>query len=127
MEITLNTDTIHNLSDKTLIVIGVIGYVVGATIYCHIKELFVGKLLTKHVELIGNLSRVTHVISYMFLGYIFPNRFIIIMLLGIGWELIECTLAVIMQDPYWGVGQDYINDIIANAIGFIIGYMFNQI
>ncbi len=126
MEITLSTDAIRNLPDTMLLAIAIVGYVVGAAVYYLIKEQFVGKLLTEQIQLFGNLSRVTHVISYMFLGYVFPDRFIIIMLLGVGWELVEWTLAALMRDPYWGVGQDYANDIIANAAGFLIGYMFNQ-
>lgn len=126
MDITLSTSAIRDLPDATLLAIAVIGYVVGAAVYYLIKDRFVGRLLTEQIQLFGNLSRVTHVISYMFLGYVFPNRFIIIMLLGVGWELIEWTLAALMRDPYWGVGQDYASDIVANAVGFTIGYMFNQ-
>ena len=126
MEITLNTDRLHNLPNTTLVGLAIIGYVVGAAIYYSIKEQFVGKLLTEQIQIFGNLSRVTHVLSYMFLGYTFPKRFVIIMLLGVGWELVEWALAAFMQDPYWGMGQDYIKDIIANAAGFLIGYAFNQ-
>jgi hypothetical protein len=126
MEITLNTDRLHNLPNTTLVGLAFVGYVVGAAIYYAIKEQFVGKLLTEQIQIFGNLSRVTHVLSYMFLGYTFPKRFVIIMLLGIGWEVVEWALAAFMQDPYWGMGQDYIKDIIANASGFLIGYAFNQ-
>ena len=126
MDITLSTDAIRNLPDATLLSMATVGYVVGAIVYYVIKDQFVGKLLTEQIQLFGNLSRVTHVISYMFLGYAFPNRFVIIMLLGVGWEIVEWTLAALMRDPYWGMGQDYACDIIANAAGFLIGYVFYQ-
>ena len=126
MDITLSTDAIRNLPDATLLSMATVGYIVGAIVYYVIKDQFVGKLLTEQIQLFGNLSRVTHVISYMFLGYAFPNRFVIIMLLGVGWEIVEWTLAALMRDPYWGVGQDYVCDIIANAAGFLIGYVFYQ-
>lgn len=126
MNITLSTDAIRNISDTTLLALGFLGYLVGATVYYLIKGHFVGNLLTEQIQLFGNLSRVTHVISYMFLGYVFTDRFITIMLIGVGWELVEWTLSSLMRDPYWGVGQDYACDIIANATGFLIGYMFNQ-
>ena len=127
MYITLSTNVIRNISDTTLFAIAFIGYIIGAAVYYIIKEQFVGKLLTEQVLFFGNLSRVTHVISYMFLGYVFPNRFITIMILGIGWELIEWTLACLKQDPYWGIGQDHANDVIANAVGFLIGYIFYRV
>ena len=84
MEITLNTDRLHNLPNTTLVGLAIVGYMVGAAIYYSIKEQFVGKLLTEQIQIFGNLSRVTHVLSYMFLGYTFPKRFVIIMLLGVG-------------------------------------------
>ena len=126
MEITLSTEALRNLPDMTLLRMAIVGYVVGGFMYYVIKGRFVGTLLTEQIQFFGSLSRVTHVIGYMFLGYVFPDRFTIVMLLGAGWEMVEWTLAFLMQDPYWGVGQDYAHDIIANAAGFLIGYMFNQ-
>lgn len=127
MNITLSTDTICNISDTTLLAFAFIGYLVGAVFYYLIKGHFVGKLLTEQIQLFGNLSRVTHVISYMFLGYVFTGRFITIMLIGVGWELVEWTLASLLRDPYWGLGQDYVSDIIANAAGFLVGHMFYRL
>jgi len=127
MDITLSTEALRNIPNTTLLGMAIVGYVVGAVMYYVIKEQFVGKLLTEQIQFFGNLSRVTHVISYMFLGYVFPDRFVVIMLLGVGWEIVEWTLASLMRDPYWGVGQDYACDVVANAVGFLIGYMFNQV
>jgi hypothetical protein len=127
MEITLSTEALRDLSNTTLLRMAIVGYVVGAVMYYVIKGRFVGKLLTEQIQFFGSLSRVTHVIGYMFLGYVFPDRFIIVMLLGAGWEMVEWTLASLMQDPYWGIGQDYARDIIANAVGFLVGYLFHQV
>ena len=124
MEIILNTNILGKASDKILGTIALIGYVFGAIFYSLIKDKFAGRLLTKHVYILGSVSRATHVISYMFLGYIFPERFIFIMLLGAIWELVESIMGAVMYDKYWGEGQDCLYDIVANAIGFFIGYGF---
>ena len=125
MDITLSTETLRCIPDTTLVGIAILGYAIGALVYYVIKGRFIGKLLTEQIQLFGSLSRVTHVIGYMFIGYVFPDRFTIVMLLGVGWEMVEWTLASLMQDPYWGIGQDYARDVIANAAGFLIGYMFS--
>lgn len=124
MEIILSTEAIRTASDRSITILAIAGYIIGAIFYSLIKDRFAGKLLAKHIYILGNVSRATHLLSYMFLGYIFPDRFVFIMILGVIWELIECIMSTIMRDNYWGEGQDYMCDIVANAIGFLIGYGF---
>ena len=121
-EYIFTTDILRQTPDYVLIPLAIIGYAIGAIFYSIIQHYAAGKLLNKQFILFGNLSRVTHIICYMFLGYIFHNKFILIMVLGIGWELVECTLRYIRRDKYWGEGSDHISDIFANALGFLIGY-----
>ena len=122
MEFTLSTETFRQLPEYVIVILAFVGYTVGAILYSLVKGHFAGKLLTTQVQVFGNVSRVTHLLSYMFLGYVFPNRFVTVMLLGVGWEVIEYAFGTIMSDKYWGEGQDYVNDVFANAIGFLVGY-----
>jgi hypothetical protein len=122
MGISQSIEALRGVPDGQLLVIACIGYLIGIVFYCAIKDHFAGKLLTQQIEVFGNLSRISHLVSYIFLGYVFPERFVMITILGVGWELIEMTLATIMSDSYWGEGSDYMYDIFTNSVGYILGY-----
>ena len=79
---------------------------------------------------------VTHLLFYMLLAYLFPNKIILTVSLGIIWELVEMFLGIyiVIYKPdifkefgscstdntkIWWYGK--FSDIIVNFIGFIIG------
>ena len=91
-------------------------------------------------ELFNNSSKkygldgwsISHLLFYMLLGYLFPNKIILTLSLGIIWELFETYIGI--YKPYifqefgfcstdisnvWWYGK--FSDIIVNFIGFIIG------
>ena len=78
---------------------------------------------------------ISHLLFYMLLGYLFPNKIILTLSLGIIWELFETYIGIykpiIFKDfgfcstdnsKVWWYGK--ISDIIVNFIGFMIGQYF---
>ena len=90
-----------------------------------------------------NLWSLSHLILYMYFGYMFPNMFIEFLIIGIIWEGIEAVFPLIVTDyktqfcqnnhridckivcqispPNYWYGR--FSDIVANSAGFIIGMM----
>tara|TARA_Y100000996_G_scaffold293942_1_gene232543 strand:- start:204 stop:599 length:396 start_codon:yes stop_codon:yes gene_type:complete len=121
-----NTDDLQSLSNTNLIILATIGYAISIVFYISIKNKFAGKLLNSEVYFFGNVSRLTHIFSYMILGFVFPNRFILFMIFGLIWEVIEYIFATMYKDKYWGEGNDNFLDLIANAVGFLLGYIIRN-
>ena len=82
-----------------------------------------------------DLWSVTHVLFYMLLGYLHPDKFYLSMFIGVLWELFEhfygkdrpgwlggyanCTKTNKQNSGNWMYGK--CTDIISNALGFVIG------
>ena len=75
---------------------------------------------------------ISHLLFYMLLGYLFPNKIILTLSLGIIWELFETFIGIYKPNIFkdygfcstdnskvWWHGK--FSDIIVNFIGFIIG------
>ena len=79
---------------------------------------------------------VSHVLFYILLGYLFPDHFILLMFMGILWELMEefvlnsLSSARTKCDRLLPKGvrgtHERISDIPMNAIGFIIGVALSK-
>jgi len=72
---------------------------------------------------------VSHGLFYILLGYLFPDHFILLMFMGILWELMEeFVLNSILPKgggcQRWWFGR--ISDIPMNAIGFMIGVALSK-
>lgn len=83
----------------------------------------------------------THILFYLLLGYLFPDHFVPLMLMGVLWEIVEhfvlnhlkslnyhakCTNMLLPRDQEnrWWFGR--VSDIPMNALGFAIGYHLNK-
>ncbi len=70
---------------------------------------------------------ISHFVVFMAAGYFYPNTFALAMMIGIGWEVLECVFGYIIyyleyntyQLHNWWFGQ--YKDVIANYMGFLFG------
>jgi len=89
-------------------------------------------ILMKNLNIMDlNGWSITHLITFFFLGYYYPNQFIISMMFGIGWEALEHWMGksrpavlggfgnCITDTKDWWFGR--LSDIIINFVGFMIG------
>lgn len=96
---------------------------------------FKDPLLTKLGLLDLDGWSLTHVLFYVLLGYLFPDHFVPLMLMGVLWEIVEefvlnrlssarskCDKIVLPRDHEnrWWFGR--VSDIPMNALGFVIGF-----
>ena len=73
--------------------------------------------------------QITHILLYMWHGYICPRDWLFALTIGTIFEIIEYILGNlessvgIKTEKYWTTGNNSLNtkDIIANSVGFIIG------
>lgn len=118
----INNNTFRTLSDKVIVAIAIITYIVGMYGYYTIKQFpLAANLIVTDTQLFGTITRSQHILLFMFIGYFIPNRFLLIMLLGIGWEISEYFARMHFKDAWWGTETDYFKDILANIIGYLIG------
>ena len=64
-----------------------------------------------------------HLFFYMILGFFFPDNFMLILLMGICWEIVEIMWGRINGSTWWYGG---FSDVIMNTIGFTMGYAINK-
>ena len=122
MPISITNKTIRNISTLSLITLALLTYIVGSYFYYSIKQLpIAARMIVTDTRWFGTLTRATHVILFMFIGYLIPNRFWLVMALGIGWEVVEFFARLHFRDPWWGTGADYAKDSIANVVGYVVG------
>jgi len=81
-----------------------------------------------------DIMTINHFIIWLIIGYLFPNRYILVFILSITWEILE-RLVVISQPlykifkKYWFVPEIYWNenpinsiiDICVNMLGYWVG------
>ncbi len=77
---------------------------------------------------------ILHVLEFIVFGFLFPNYFVFIMLLGLIWECMEFYVEYTKSDIFKGYGHCTTNagdkvwwygkmtDIVCNVVGFGIGY-----
>ena len=122
MGIVINNETIRNMSTRSIVGITLVGYVVGIGLYYNLRQKpIVSKILVVDVKWLGTITRAQHMALFMMLGYFLPDRFLLVMLLGAGWEVAEFIARSQFRDKWWGDGSDYLKDLIANATGFLVG------
>ena len=112
---------IREVSDRTIILVALLVFVGGAlAIHCA-KGGDIEGALSANYGITG--WRITHFLLYLAMGYFFPKKIILFMSLGVLWEFLEYSLRCSLSDPYWGEGWDYIQDVITNFFGFIVGIL----
>lgn len=122
MSVSVTNRTLLNTSTSTLMGMAVLTYIIGAYFYYSIKQLpIAARVVVTDTRWFGTLTRATHIILFLFIGYFIPNRFWLIMILGAGWEIVEYFARLHFRDPWWGTGTDYVKDTLANAAGYIVG------
>ena len=122
MGVAITNRTIRNMSTLTLVSMAMLTYIVGSYFYYSIKQLPVAaRVVVTDTRWFGTLTRATHIILFLFIGYFIPDRFWLIMALGAGWEIVEYLARLHFRDPWWGTGTDYVKDTLANAAGYVIG------
>lgn len=79
------------------------------------------------------LWEISHLLLYIVLGYLIPDWFIQLTLVGIGWEIVEVLLGKLStptknkitgKTTNWWTGS--FRDIIFNTLGFAIGFLLNK-
>lgn len=81
-----------------------------------VKSIISGKIFT------FSGYRAGHFVLYMILGYFFPRRWIMCLVLGVVWELVELTFRELHDDEWWGeFPKDYLVDLCINMAGFFTG------
>lgn len=109
------------------------------------KDILNNKITTKSILGSNGISywAFSHLIMYMILGYLLPNHFIILTIVGIVWELFETVVGYLTMPKdikkegkrkitgeenieYMNWWSGSIKDIIFNTIGFLIGYTLNK-
>ena len=127
MGVHITNNTFKNMSTASVVALAILGYIVGIGIYYNIQQRpVIAKLIVTDTRWLGTISRAQHVALFMMLGYFFPNRVFLIMVLGAGWEVAEFIARNYFRNKWWGDGNDYIKDLAANALGFVIGYILNS-
>ena len=122
MGVSLTNRTLRNISTLTLVSLAMLTYIVGSYFYYSIKQLPVAaRVVVTDTRWFGTLTRATHIILFLFIGYFIPDRFWLVMALGAGWEIVEYFARLHFRDPWWGTGTDYVKDTLANAAGYVIG------
>ena len=109
---------------------------------CSRNDKFKDPLLTNYGIWDLNGWSLTHIVFFGLLGYFFPKRFVLIMIIGIIWEIVEekCMYYMIKDieilnckkenskiseiGSMWWFGR--LSDVFMDAIGFGIGYMIHQ-
>lgn len=74
----------------------------------------------------------SHVILYIILGYLFPDKHFLFMLLSVIWEFVETYLGIHLKsfknknksDDAWWYGR--VSDIACNLVGYTIGDYFSR-
>lgn len=122
MGVTITNVTLRNISTLALVSMAILTYIVGSYFYYSIKQLPVAaRVVVTDTRWFGTLTRATHIILFLFIGYFIPDRFWLVMALGAGWEIVEYFARLHFRDPWWGTGTDYVKDTLANAAGYVIG------
>lgn len=116
---TLNLQKIRKTPNHVIVVTSVVIFAIAAVIIHDVKKRNVGKVLSANYGISG--WRITHLCLHATLGYVFPNKFPLFFSLGVAWECTEYALRCAMQDPYWGEGFDYAQDVLTNTVGFCVG------
>lgn len=118
----ITNKTIKDISTLAIVSIAMLAYIVCSYFYYTIKQLpLAARVVVTDTRWFGTLTRATHIILFMFLGYFIPNRFWLIMILGLGWEVVEYCARLHFRDPWWGTNTDYVKDTLANAAGYVMG------
>jgi len=81
-------------------------------------------------------SHISHFLFYLFLGFYYPNKYYIALILSILWEIFESIIVYndilyYLTKKYWVVPEKYWNenmfnkilDIILNLFGYYLGTM----
>ena len=122
MSVLVTNRTIQNMSTLSVVSMAILTYIIGAYFYYSIKQLpIAARVVVTDTRWFGTLTRATHIILFLFIGYFIPNKFWVIMALGVGWEIVEYFARLHFRDPWWGTGTDYVKDTLANAAGYVIG------
>ena len=122
MAVWVTNRTLRNVSTLTLVSMAMLTYAVGSYFYYSIKQLpLAARVVVTDTRWFGTLTRATHIILFLFIGYFIPDRFWLVMALGGGWEIVEYFARLHFRDPWWGTGTDYVKDTLANAAGYVIG------
>tara|TARA_Y100000996_G_scaffold293942_1_gene232544 strand:- start:613 stop:1011 length:399 start_codon:yes stop_codon:yes gene_type:complete len=122
MTIVINNKTFQTLSTKTIIIIAIIIYFVSATSYYimrHRPE--AANFIVTETKWLGTFTRAQHIILFAMIGYLIPNRYILMISLGAGWEVIEYCARLFFKDKWWGTNTDYFKDIYVNTMSYMIG------
>lgn len=140
-------NTIRKKYKSPILLLFIIGLILYSIYFvsAHILDLDIVNLdpLNKHLFSIGpiqvGLWPISHLILYMILGYIYPDYWLQISIMGIIWEFVEFTNGALtdnpitatekdkekksgqkrMYDKKWMAGNAY--DILFNTVGLIIG------
>lgn len=112
----------------TLLILIFIGFVIIPLMIYFNKSynLKIMKILDDNYEIINyEISgwRLSHVITYFIIGLICPNQFLLFLLIGIIWEIIEYMFFYFSNNKFWtnNTNKFQYKDIIANTIGYIFG------
>lgn len=95
-------------------------------IYGYIKDSsydpFKVPLLNKPFDFVDGWS-LTHTMFYFVLAFMYPKEYILIFMIGVIWECMECTYSYMRSDGWW-IGRW--QDILMNAIGIAFGLMLRN-
>lgn len=84
---------------------------------------------------------ITHFVLFFILGFLFPSCYVLVLSLGVVWEIIEVIFSKVFRTPYQTVRAEATNysleyhdnywagsfrDIIMNFAGFGLGYAFRS-
>ncbi len=122
MGVSVTNKTLRNISTLSLVSLALLTSLIGSYFYYSIKQLPVAaRVIVTDTRWFGTLTRATHIILFMFIGYFVPDRFWLVMALGAGWEIVEYLARRHFRDPWWGTGTDYVKDTLATGAGYISG------
>ena len=65
--------------------------------------------------------RLGHFILYMIAGYLFPEKWVLFLCIGIVWEILEAIFNKIEGGKWWGNATDHASDVFVNMAGFFTG------
>lgn len=75
-----------------------------------------------------NLWSIVHILLYILIGLVLPNKWLLIILFSLIWEIYEYIMSRLTNDKYYN--ESFINrilDIIFNLIGYYIGNLLIKI
>ena len=107
-----------NLTNKQII-----AYAVIVMFFCSIIFIKARNQLKPLENTIFNFSgyRLGHFILYMIVGYLFPEKWVLFLCIGIVWEILEAIFNKIEGTDWWGNATGHISDIFVNMTGFFTG------